>query len=77
MTYDGTTVRLYVNGALAASQAGTYTPNSSGPFVIGAFNYPARPSGGWDDEFYGQIDEVALYSTALSATRIQAHYEAR
>jgi hypothetical protein len=77
MTYNGTTVRLYVNGAQVASSAGTYTPNSSGPFVIGAFNYPARANGGWDDEFYGQIDEVALFSTALSASRIQAHYEAR
>jgi hypothetical protein len=77
MTYDGTAIRLYVNGSLAASQATGYTANTSGPFVIGAFNYPARPSGGWDDEYYGQIDEVALYSTALSATRIQAHYEAR
>jgi hypothetical protein len=70
-TYDGTTLRLYVNGILAGSSTGGFTANTSGPLGISAFNYPTA---GWNDFFPGQIDEVALYSSALSQTRVQAHY---
>jgi len=60
---------VYVNGVLAASNIVTaFTPNSDGPFTIGtrsdiAFNYS------------GAVDEAVLYTNALSAAAILAHYQ--
>jgi glucose/arabinose dehydrogenase len=71
-TYDGTTARLYVNGALAASSALAYSPNAARPLRIGA----GRTETAADYFFPGRIDEVALYGTDLSAARVQAHYQA-
>lgn len=70
-TYDGTTGRLYVNGTEAASLAisGSLRTDASAPIRIAA--HPTGPF-----HFDGVIDEVALYSGALSATRILAHYNA-
>ena len=65
-TYDGSTVRLYVNGAQVASTAHTGTiATSTNPLQIGG------------DSIYGQffaglIDNVRVYNTALSAAQIQA-----
>jgi hypothetical protein len=69
-TYDGTTARLYVNGILANSAAATLVANTTEPFTSGetAFN------GGWTDPYPGRLDEVAVYNTVLSQTRIQVHY---
>jgi len=67
VTYDGTNARWYVDGALNATAAVNLPPNNdSTDLEIGKA----------DD--YGQnvIDEVAIYDTALSATRIAAHYTA-
>jgi concanavalin A-like lectin/glucanase superfamily protein/fibronectin type III domain protein len=66
-TYDGSTARLYVNGAVAASLAVTgAATDTTSPLTIGAWSAT--------DEFMaGTIDEVALYPAALSAARIQAH----
>ncbi len=64
-TYDGTTTRLYVNGAQVASQAQTGAiATSTNPLQIGG------------DSFYGQffqgtIDEVRIYNVALTAAQIQ------
>jgi hypothetical protein len=68
-TYDGTQLRLYVNGSLAGGPT-TVTANLAyGTALIGSFNASS--------EFCtGRIDEPAIYSTALSATRILAHYNA-
>jgi hypothetical protein len=68
VVYDGSTVNLYVNGVPTGPQATTgYAPNIGGPFSIGA-----RSDGNfW---FTGYADEVALYTNALSADDIQAHY---
>jgi glucose/arabinose dehydrogenase len=63
-TYDGTTLRMYVNGVQVASRAQTGPINkSSGPLTIGG------------DSLYGQywnglIDEVRVYNRALSAAEI-------
>ena len=60
-TYDGTTQRLYINGAQVASAAltGAITTNAN-PFYIASWN-------GSSEFFRGTIDEVAVYPTALSA----------
>lgn len=63
-TSDGSTVRLYINGVLAASANGTLgMPNSEPLIVGGSSNCPT---------FSGKIDEVSIYSRALSADEIQA-----
>jgi hypothetical protein len=67
-TYDGTTQRLYVNGAQVASAAltGAITANTNN-FYIGSWN-------GSSEFFKGTIDEVAVYPTALTAARVSNHY---
>jgi hypothetical protein len=67
-TYDGTTLRLYVNGVLAGHADGPYTPQSTQPFRIG------QGAPGYESPFQGTIDEVAVYGHALSQDRVEAHY---
>jgi hypothetical protein len=71
VTYDGSTMRLYVNGALASSAAsGAALLDSTVPFTIGA-----KATGGVN--WAGTIDEPAVYAgTALSASQVQSHYAA-
>jgi hypothetical protein len=73
-SFDGTTLRMYVNGSLAASMPAAHSPNASMAFGIGGAQYP---NGGvhWQDFYHGQIDDVAVYNRALSATEIQLHYD--
>jgi hypothetical protein len=75
VTYDGTTLALYVNGDLLASvEPGTlYAPNSSRPLYIGAREDPA---GTPIYPFNGQLQEVAYYSRALGADEILGHVKA-
>ena len=65
LTYDGTIIRLYVNGAQAGSQArtGSIQANSN-PLWIGG-NSP------YGEYFQGLIDEVRVYNRALSQAEIQ------
>lgn len=74
-TWDGTTIRIYINGAAdgTASLSGTSLKVANQPIVIGA-GY--QGSGGVGTTFDGVIDEVAIYGTALSAARILAQYTA-
>lgn len=70
-TYDGTKLRIYINGNLDGS-SGTDTTSQNAittDFEIAASTVTPN--------FAGTIDEVAVYPTALSASRIQAHYAAR
>jgi glucose/arabinose dehydrogenase len=64
-TYDGTTLRLYVNGTQVASkpQTGSATV-STGVLRIGRNSI-------WNEAFNGLIDEVRIYNRALSAAEIQ------
>ena len=61
LTYDGATLRLYVNGALVASQAKTGTiAESTNPLQIGGDSL-------YGQYFSGLIDEVRVYNVALTA----------
>jgi hypothetical protein len=66
-TYDGTTLRIYVNGVQAASKAVTGAIKvSNGTLRIGG-------DSSWANEWFsGLIDEVRVYNRALSAGEIQA-----
>ena len=64
-TYDGTTLRLYVNGVQVASRAQTGAiATSSGALTIGGDAL-------YGQHFSGRIDEVRIYNSALSASEIQ------
>jgi glucose/arabinose dehydrogenase/PKD repeat protein len=64
-TYDGATLRLYVNGTQVASKPQTGNiPASTGALRIGGNSI-------WGEYFAGLIDEVRVYSRALTAGEIQ------
>ncbi len=69
-------LRVYVDGAQAGS-----TGSLPGGSVDATTNFlagwvPAPVIGSQGPAFQGQIDEVALYGSALSGTRVKAHYDA-
>src|SRR5207247_6816835 len=65
-TYDGATIRLYVNGVQVASRAQTGAiATSTNPLQIGGDSL-------YGQYFAGRIDEVRLYNRALSAAQIQS-----
>ena len=70
-TYDGQTIRVYINGVLSASTAfsGTLFNNTVDPLLIGAVD-----GGGTSRQhFDGDIDEVRVYNRVLCADEIVAH----
>jgi hypothetical protein len=70
MTYDGASLRLYVNGTLDTSLPATGAiVTSSVPLLIGG-----SVPGPWN--FNGRIDELSLYGRALSLLEIQAIHTA-
>jgi hypothetical protein len=70
-TYDGTNLRMYINGTLRSTLASSGTlPNHAFALTIGDVG-----SGGGDG-FGGGMDEVALYNTTLSQQQVTEHYNA-
>jgi hypothetical protein len=72
-TYDGTTLRVYVNGVLETSQAtsiGTLLNTSEG-LIIGGANFSGIVLG-----TEAAIDETSLYNRALSDVEIQSIFNA-
>ena len=68
-TYDGTTVRGYVNGVLQLTQAVTLNLSTrNADIYVGA---TANGTSALD----GKVDELAIYNRALSATEVQAIYQ--
>jgi hypothetical protein len=75
-TYNNTILRLYVDGAQVATTTTTTAATFSGYWRAATENlstWPTPPSG---NNYAGGLDELAVYSTALTATRISAHYTA-
>jgi len=69
-TYDGATLRLFVNAQQVSSQAVTGAMvNSTSPLRIGG-------NAVWGEYFQGRIDEVRLYNRALTSTEIQTDMNA-
>src|ERR1017187_4837633 len=77
-TFDGTTETLYANGVIAvqitltsANAAGQfYIPDPISPLTIGC---GPNLNG---NNFPGRVDEVAIYTNALSPAQVQTHYNA-
>jgi hypothetical protein len=69
-TYDGTTIKLYVNNALINQTAYTGTPASNGAGI--------RLMSRWDDaEFWGgRLSIVRIYDTALDLASVTQNYDA-
>jgi hypothetical protein len=68
-TYDGTQLRLFVNGVLETSTPSSRIINSDSPLTIGR-------SSSANEYFEGLVDEVSVYNRALTADEIAAIYNA-
>jgi hypothetical protein len=64
-TYDGSTIRIYVNGV----QVGSRTQTGSIAVSTGALRIGGNTV--WGEWFAGRIDDVRIYNRALSAAEIQ------
>ena len=75
-TWDGSTARVYLNGALDGSSATSAQTLNTGdiPVRIGRLSNAGAgiSTYAWD----GRVDGFALYGSALSVERIRAHYAA-
>lgn len=67
-TYDGSTLRMYVNGSLVATEAVTGDLTGASQMAIGRTRLTGAP-------FAGSIDEVRIYRRALTAQEIVLNME--
>lgn len=72
-TYDGTTLRLYLNGVLVASQASSGSIGNATAPTFGIGTYDHGSYGSW---YYGGLDEVAIWNRELTADEISSLYDA-
>ena len=72
-TYDGTNLKIYVDGDLKATTACSSTYNFTNPRLV--FSH-VTTVGGNNKFFNGAIDEVGLWSRALSAAEVTSLYNA-
>ncbi|MFH0817545.1 MAG: LamG-like jellyroll fold domain-containing protein [Candidatus Micrarchaeota archaeon] len=71
-TYDGATIKIYVNGALTGSVALAGVINlGSQPVMIGAHSYGSAID---QNIFNGKIDDVKLFNRTLSQEEISLEY---
>jgi len=73
-------IYLYMDGKQVGSgtiTAGSGLLSSSTPLSIGARQSSNFGNTNYDYQFYGSVDDVAVYNKALSAAQVQAHYYAQ
>lgn len=71
-TYNGSQKKIYVNGALVATQSvtGTVNQNNTGPAFIGIYgNFAGYP-------FNGKISQTKIYNIALTDQQIKQNFNA-
>ncbi|MFC1800573.1 LamG-like jellyroll fold domain-containing protein, partial [Nanoarchaeota archaeon] len=73
-TYNGSLVRIYLNGAEVDSTAHT---GSIGPYDSTGLGIGDRPYNSGTQEFRGTVDDVMILNTSLSPTQIAALYQNR
>ncbi|CAN7325873.1 LamG-like jellyroll fold domain-containing protein [Knoellia sp. LjRoot47] len=66
--------RLYVDGALAASGGTNTTSSTTGWWRLGGDRLTSWPNTPRNTHLAGDLDEVAVYGKALSASAVFAHY---
>jgi len=67
--FDGSFHKLYINGELHDTQAGTFRPHPEEPIFIGKKNTNEKRF-----LFHGVIDDIRLYNRVLSEQEISALY---
>ena len=74
--YDGSLVRLYINGVqeFAIAHSGQLVSANGGPLTLGASYNDAGFSA--QEPLHGRIDEFQMYNRALSPAEIEALYQA-
>lgn len=73
ITYDGTNVRFYINGALVSGPtANARSVTTANPLRVGQ----RADDGITLSQWIGAIGHVAIYPSALAVARILAHYNA-
>ncbi|MDX6312212.1 MAG: hypothetical protein QOF44_1676 [Streptomyces sp.] len=73
-TQGSTGMRLYVDGALVGSNSTTANESYSGYWRVGGDNLNAWPNQPSSNFFAGQLDETAVYPSALTSTQVANHY---
>jgi len=72
-TYDGSTLRLFRDGALVGSLADGRSQPAKGPPITFGFD----PAGAGQSFFDGSLDELAIYDRALSEGEVARHAATR
>lgn len=88
VTYDGDTkeFKYYINGTLRLTKAAGWTDDltfkNTGPIVMGAVHFQTIPSSTtgsgsqpWASYLTGEIDEVRIFNTALTAEEVTTIYD--
>ncbi|MBR4250146.1 MAG: hypothetical protein IKQ24_08340, partial [Verrucomicrobia bacterium] len=75
LTYDGSKLILYINGKVVGTASGTLSATAGTGYYFnvgggGIFNNPATNM----DYFFGDIDEIAMFDTCMTADDIQEFY---
>tara|TARA_B100000900_G_scaffold384694_1_gene373740 strand:- start:1272 stop:2045 length:774 start_codon:yes stop_codon:yes gene_type:complete len=69
-TYDGSNVKIYIDGVLKGTASATGNINSNTePLMLGDAGY-----GGFSQFFNGAIDEVSIYSRGLTQSEVTSIY---
>ena len=69
-TYDGTNLRLYIDGVLIGTQAASTNATNNRPIEMG------RARAGYGPRYFkGSIDESAIFDEALSLETIRSQYQ--
>jgi hypothetical protein len=74
-TYDGKTLSLYFNGELVTSAVLSMGPMDYSDWGGGPLYMGKKYDRCYPDNYIGLLDEVRIYSRALSAAEIKEHYD--
>jgi hypothetical protein len=72
LRFDGSTMKLYINGTEEASVSFTAINNSAQNLILGAYSNSGQT--GYQSHLNGKLDEVAIWNTALTTAQINQIY---